>query len=123
MTPKESTSMERLYRAVLYPALLQRMDPVRAHHLALRLLRDADRMPGGAAILGRLAGPIDERLRVERFGLTFRNPLGGAAGLDEDAQAVGALLAHGYDAVEVGTGTPRQQTSNPQSRLWRLPQD
>ncbi|MBX5445499.1 quinone-dependent dihydroorotate dehydrogenase [Sphaerobacter sp.] len=115
--------MERLYRAVLYPALLQRMDPERAHHLALRLLRDADRMPGGTALLGRLAGPADERLRVQRFGLTFRNPLGVAAGLDKDAQAVGALLALGFGAVEVGTVTPRPQPGNPSPRVWRLPQD
>ncbi|MDI3340248.1 MAG: quinone-dependent dihydroorotate dehydrogenase [Sphaerobacter sp.] len=114
--------MERLYQAVVYPALL-RLEPEQAHHLALRLLHHAPRVPGGTALLRRLAAPADERLHVQRFGLRFPNPLGVAAGLDKDAEAVAALLALGFGAVEVGTVTPRPQPGNPRPRLWRLPQD
>ncbi|MCL4145970.1 UNVERIFIED_CONTAM: hypothetical protein GTU68_000209 [Idotea baltica] len=62
-------------------------------------------------------------LQREVFGLTFKNPLGLAAGFDKDA-----LLAHkwryfGFGFVEVGTVTPRAQEGNPKKRLFRLPQD
>lgn len=114
--------MDGLYRAVLYPALDQ-LDPERAHHLALGALHRAERLPGGMAMLRALAGPVDERLRVHRFGLSFANPLGVAAGLDKNAEAAGALFALGFGAVEVGTVTPRPQPGNPKPRLWRLPED
>lgn len=112
--------MNDLYRSTLYP-ILARMDPERAHHLALSLLHRLEQTPGGLALLERLAGPCDERLHVEQFGLTFRNPLGVAAGLDKNAEATRALMALGFGAVEVGTVTPRPQPGNPKPRLWRLP--
>lgn len=114
--------MERLYRSVVYPALL-RFDPERAHHLALRLLHLSERTPGGGSLLQRLSAPDDERLHVRCFGLEFPNPLGVAAGLDKDGEAVGALLRLGFGAVEVGAVTPRPQPGNPKPRLWRLPKD
>ncbi|MBX6341517.1 MAG: quinone-dependent dihydroorotate dehydrogenase, partial [Thermomicrobiaceae bacterium] len=114
--------MVRLYRRLAYP-LLARLDAERAHHLALSALHALEEAPGGLALLGRLAPPPDERLRVTCFGLTFSNPLGVAAGLDKDARAVRALLALGFGAVEVGTVTPRPQPGNPRPRLWRFPRE
>lgn len=114
--------MEALYRAALFPAL-KRVDAERAHRLTIRGLHRAERTPGGLAALRALAGPDDERLRVHRFGLTFPNPLGVAAGLDKDAEAVAALFALGFGAVEVGTVTPRPQPGNPRPRVWRLPEE
>jgi dihydroorotate dehydrogenase len=55
--------------------------------------------------------------------LTFPNPVGLAAGLDKDAEAVAALGALGFGFVEVGTLTPKPQPGNPQPRLFRLPKD
>lgn len=110
------------YTTILYP-VLGRIDPERAHHLALGALRRGARVPGGLDVLARLAGPRDPRLRVEAFGLTFPNPLGVAAGFDKNAEAVAALMALGFGAVEVGTVTPRPQPGNPRPRLWRLPED
>lgn len=116
--------MERLYRSAIYPVLL-RLDAERAHHLALRLLGLSGSLPGGAALLGAVADPrvADERLRVRRFSLNFPNPLGVAAGLDKNGEAVRGLFELGFGAVEVGTVTPRPQPGNPSPRLWRLPAD
>lgn len=111
------------YERVVYPALA-RLDPERAHRLALRALAACDQLPGGHWLLGRLCGvTVDDRLAVDRLGLRFPNPLGLAAGFDKDAEAVGALLALGFGFVEVGTVTPRPQPGNPRPRLWRVPEE
>jgi dihydroorotate dehydrogenase len=65
--------------------------------------------------------PHSEPLVVS--GLAFPNPVGLAAGLDKDAEAVAALGALGFGFVEVGTLTPKPQPGNPQPRLFRLPKD
>ncbi|HET7034044.1 MAG TPA: quinone-dependent dihydroorotate dehydrogenase [Thermomicrobiaceae bacterium] len=113
--------MTSRYRSQLYP-VLARLDAERSHRLALRSLATAERAPGGLRLLRRFAPPPDPRLRVERWGLSFPNPLGVAAGLDKNAEAVAALFALGFGAVEIGTVTPRPQPGNPAPRLWRFPE-
>lgn len=107
------------YRSIILP-VLSRIEPERAHRAALRVLALAPATPGGLALLRKFAAPADPRLRVRRFGLEFPHPVGAAAGLDKDAEAVGALLAIGFGSVEVGTVTPRPQPGNPPPRVWRL---
>ena len=63
------------------------------------------------------------RLRVERFGLSFPNPIGVAAGFDKDARAFRAVLAMGAGFAEIGTVTPKPQAGNPKPRIFRLPED
>lgn len=107
------------WRSLVFP-LLSRVDPERAHRAALGCLALAQKSSGGLALLRRFAGPDDERLRVRKFGLVFPNPIGAAAGLDKDAEAVAALMAIGFGSVEAGTVTPRPQPGNPRPRVWRL---
>ena len=58
---------------------------------------------------------------VQAMGLTFRNPLGLAAGFDKNAVGIDALAALGFGFVEVGTVTALAQPGNPRPRLFRLP--
>jgi dihydroorotate dehydrogenase len=106
------------YRSWVYP-LLSTVEPERSHHLALRALKFAGSVPVG---LDWLAPPEDERLSVDCFGLHFRNPLGVAAGLDKNGEAIAGMLRLGFGAVEVGTVTPQPQPGNPPPRLWRFPE-
>ena len=95
-------------------ALLHRLDPERAHNLALLALRRPR--------LARLFRPQSlPSLPTEAFGLQFANPIGLAAGFDKSATAVAGLFALGFGFVEVGTVTPRPRRGNPRPRLWRLP--
>jgi dihydroorotate dehydrogenase len=110
------------YQRQIFP-LLTRLDAERAHRFALQGLHLAERMPGGIAALSRDVPEPDHRLRVETLGKTFANPIGVAAGLDKDAEAVDALFALGFGSVEIGTVTPRPQAGNPRPRVWRLPAD
>lgn len=60
-------------------------------------------------------------LSLEVAGLHLPNPIGLAAGLDKDAEAVPAWFALGFGSVEVGTLTPLPQAGNPRPRLFRIP--
>ncbi|HEX7036924.1 MAG TPA: quinone-dependent dihydroorotate dehydrogenase [Pseudomonadales bacterium] len=94
--------------------LLFTLEPERSHELALAALALYGRLPGRIA-------PLQGTPR-ELMGLTFRNPVGLAAGLDKDARAVEGLARLGFGFVEVGTVTPRAQPGNPRPRLFRLPE-
>ena len=96
-------------------AALGRMDPERAHALALTALRLG---------LGPVGGPVTSpRLRTSVAGLELPNPLGLAAGFDKNAVALPGLARATFGFVEVGAVTPRPQQGNPRPRLWRLPED
>ena len=56
------------------------------------------------------------------MGLTLRNPVGLAAGLDKNGAHIDALANLGFGFIEVGTVTPRAQPGNPKPRMFRLPQ-
>jgi dihydroorotate dehydrogenase len=56
-------------------------------------------------------------------GLTFRNRLGIAAGLDKDGELIEFWDTAGFSHIEVGTVTPLPQPGNPKPRLFRLVKD
>jgi dihydroorotate dehydrogenase len=59
---------------------------------------------------------------VECLGLTFKNPIGLAAGLDKNAECIDAFDAMGFGFIEVGTTTPKAQAGNEKPRMFRLPE-
>lgn len=76
----------------------------------------------GLNAMGQLPGPVRplEGKKVAFLGRELANPIGLAAGLDKDAQAVLGLAKVGFGFVEVGTVTPKPQPGNPKPRLFRL---
>ncbi|HYE15896.1 MAG TPA: quinone-dependent dihydroorotate dehydrogenase [Pyrinomonadaceae bacterium] len=110
-----------LYRSILRP-LLFKLPPETAHEAAVKALR-----------LGLGAGPLRRAARsrfarspfgeLRRFGLSFENPVGLAAGFDKNGVAARELAALGFGFVEVGTVTRLAQPGNPRPRLFRLPLD
>lgn len=101
--------------------LLFRLDPEAAHQLTLTVIRYAGIFPLSRWIVSQLFRPPLKP--VQAFGLTFRNPVGLAAGYDKDAVAINGLFALGFGHVEVGTITPRPQPGNPKPRIFRLVED
>ena len=57
---------------------------------------------------------------VKCLGMTFKNPIGLAAGLDKNGECIDAFAAMGFGFIEVGTVTPRPQAGNEKPRLFRL---
>lgn len=98
-----------------------RLDPERAHDLTIALLSRWSALFSGQLTDGDLAR--NPRLAVTAMGLRFPNPIGLAAGLDKNAEAVPAWQALGFGFVEVGTVTALPQPGNPRPRLLRLPQE
>jgi dihydroorotate dehydrogenase len=99
-----------LARSVLFA-----LDPEVAHKLTLAKLDHA-------ATFGvtRLVAPRVADLPVRAMGLTFRNPVGLAAGMDKNAAHIDALGTFGFGHIEAGTVTPLAQPGNPKPRLFRL---
>src|SRR5215469_1166091 len=58
-------------------------------------------------------------LPVELFGLRFPNPVGLAAGMDKNAEAMPAWEAMGFGFTELGAATWHAQSGNPQPRVFR----
>ena len=58
---------------------------------------------------------------VKAFGLTFKNPVGLAAGLDKNGECIDGFAAMGFGFIEIGTVTPKAQLGNPKPRMFRLP--
>jgi dihydroorotate dehydrogenase len=56
-------------------------------------------------------------------GLSFKNPIGIAAGFDKNGEVPMQMLAQGCGFTEVGTTTPRPQAGNPKPRVFRLVED
>ena len=106
---------------LLFRTVLSRLDPERAHHLAVPVIR----MLGAAPfswVTRRLTAPAPS-LRTRALGLTFDSPFGVAAGFDKDVRMVSGLGALGFGHVEVGTLTALAQPGNPRPRLFRLVAD
>eukprot|EP01137_Pigoraptor_chileana_P022693 Opistho-2@87857 len=96
---------------LIRPALFK-LDAERAHRLTIRAL----------SIVGGTGGVPCVR-PVTIAGLEFPNPVGLAAGMDKDGEAVAGLFGLGFGAVEIGSLTPRPQAGNPKPRLFRLVED
>lgn len=113
--------MGSVYRS-LRPALFM-LEPETAHWLAMRAASVVARSQVARRLLASRARRDDPRLRVEAFGLSFPSPVGLAAGLDKDADALPFWSALGFGHVEVGTVTALAQPGNPRPRTARLRAD
>lgn len=110
--------MYRLARALLFL-----LPAERAHRLGMLLLRWLGHLPGVCRWLrARTLSALPYDAAVTVAGMPWTHPVGLAAGLDKDAEAVAGLLALGFAAVEVGTVTPKPQPGNPRPRLFRIPE-
>ncbi|UYN84346.1 MAG: quinone-dependent dihydroorotate dehydrogenase [Microcella sp.] len=107
--------------SLLFRTVLRRIDPERAHHLAVGVIRAIAALRLTAVV--RLATRPDRSLAVNTLGLHFESPFGMAAGFDKDARSIRGLWALGFGHVEIGTVTAIAQDGNPKPRLFRLVDD
>lgn len=103
--------------------LLFLIDPERIHTIVFGILRFMSAIPGFKAVLRVLYQYEHPSLERKILGLTFKNPVGLAAGFDKDAKLIDVLSCLGFGFVEIGTLTPRPQSGNNKPRLFRLPKD
>ena len=97
--------------------LLFKLAPETSHDLSIDLIG-----AGGRLGLNSLLCKAPASLPVRVMGLEFANPVGLAAGLDKNGDAIDGFAQLGFGFIEIGTVTPRAQPGNPKPRLFRLPE-
>ncbi|MDD7887059.1 quinone-dependent dihydroorotate dehydrogenase [Flavivirga sp. 57AJ16] len=111
-----------MYKLLLRP-LFFLFDPEKIHYFTFSLIKMTSKIPGFKAVFRSLY--VIENVKLERklFGLTFKNPVGLAAGFDKNAVLYNELANFGFGFIEIGTVTPKGQAGNPKKRLFRLKSD
>jgi dihydroorotate dehydrogenase len=110
-----------MYKILRY--FLFKLDAEKAHHLTLILINFVIKIPLVKFIFKKLYVIEDKKLERKLFGLTFKNPVGLAAGLDKNATCIDAFASVGFGFIEIGTVTPLPQNGNEKPRLFRIIQD
>jgi dihydroorotate dehydrogenase len=113
--------MSKIYDNLIRPALFS-LSPETAHEIGIESLRMGLATKAVQSYVAARTSSWDLG-KIGRFGLTFPNPLGMAAGFDKNGIVVNQLGALGFGFVEVGTVTFDPQTGNDKPRLFRLPGD
>jgi dihydroorotate dehydrogenase len=111
-----------MYKRILRPFLFL-FPAEKAHHITFGLLKFFCALPFGKNILRSIYQINHPKLRQELFGLVFSNPVGLAAGLDKNGEAIDEMSCLGFGFIEIGTVTPLAQEGNPAPRLFRLPKN
>ncbi|MFB9057749.1 quinone-dependent dihydroorotate dehydrogenase [Mariniflexile ostreae] len=111
-----------MYKLLLRP-LFFLFDPESVHHFTFSLIKNLSKVPGIPSLFRGFFVIEDVRLERKLFGLTFKNPVGLAAGFDKNAVLYNQLANFGFGFIEIGTVTPKGQQGNPKKRLFRLKDD
>ena len=97
-------------------SLIRLLPPEISHFVALNALKFLYK-----ANLSSFLFPYKNSSESFQFkGLTFKNRLGIAAGLDKNGDFIDSLGALGFGFIEVGTITPKPQFGNPKPRVFRF---
>lgn len=111
-----------MYKSIIKP-LFFLFQPETIHHYVFSMLRFFNRIPGISGLISASCRVNHPKLERKVLGLSFKNPVGLAAGFDKDAVLYEELGHLGFGFVEIGTVTPLPQDGNPQPRMFRLPAD
>lgn len=110
-----------MYKYVVRP-LLFLLDAETAHYFSFSMIGLLSKL-GLSGLFKKWFVLEDPRLEKEVFGISFKNPIGLAAGFDKDAKRFNEFSDFGFGFVEIGTLTPKPQSGNPKKRLFRLKED
>ena len=111
-----------MYRFIVRPILFL-FDPEKIHHFTFFLIKILCKVPLVPLLFKSLYRIEDKRLERILFGITFKNPVGLAAGFDKNAVLYNELANFGFGFIEIGTVTPLPQPGNPKKRIFRLIED
>ena len=111
-----------MYKSVVRKILFK-FDPEEVHQFTFSMLKNLFRLPFVSNIAQTNFVIQDPSLERKLFGLTFKNPVGLAAGFDKNAVLFDEFSYYGFGFVEIGTVTPKPQPGNDKKRLFRLIED
>ena len=93
------------------------------HEFSVKFIRIFSSIPIFKLIIRKIFVVNHVSLEKKLFGLTFKNPVGLAAGFDKNAEYYRDFSNFGFGFVEIGTVTPLPQPGNPKKRIFRLVED
>jgi dihydroorotate dehydrogenase len=111
-----------VYKSIIR-SILFLFDPEKVHYFTFSLIRILCKIPLVSNLFRSLYQVQDKKLERTLFGITFKNPVGLAAGFDKNAVLYNELANFGFGFIEIGTITPKGQEGNPKKRLFRLKDD
>jgi len=111
-----------MYKVIIRQILFL-FDPEKVHHFTFYFLKIVFKIPFAANFIRKIYHVNNKSLERKLFGLTFKNPVGLAAGFDKNALLFDELSNFGFGFIEIGTVTPKPQEGNPKKRLFRLKED
>jgi len=111
-----------MYKSIIRPILFK-FDPEAVHYFTFDTIKLVSKIPGVSFLIRLFFQVNHPALERKLFGLTFKNPVGLAAGFDKNAVLYNELANFGFGFIEIGTVTPKAQEGNPKKRLFRLQDD
>ncbi len=105
----------------LFKNLAFKVDAEFAHNQSISLLSTFPETIGGLYSFDK--DPRYDTSLTLKDGNRWSFPVGLAAGLDKNAEAIDFFTKISFGCVEVGTVTPRPQLGNPKPRMFRLPEE
>lgn len=106
-----------IYKSIVRPVLFK-FDPEKVHNFTMSMLSGSVFPP----LLKLMNTFEDKKLETKVGNLTFKNPVGLAAGMDKNCTAMKSWQAMGFGFAEAGTVTPIAQEGNEKPRMFRLPE-
>nr|CAG4638549.1 EOG090X08P9 [Cyclestheria hislopi] len=94
---------------------VHKLDPEMAHKLAVFAMKHS--------IVRIKEESEPDTLKTDLWNITFKNPIGIAAGFDKHGEAIKGLQQVGFGFVEIGSVTPLPQPGNSKPRVFRLDED
>ena len=88
-----------MYKFLIKPIFFA-MQPEKAHYFATDLLTFFSKIPGIPSLMKEIFEVKDKRLEKKLFGLTFKNPVGLAAGFDKDARWYNGNVRPNFSLLE-----------------------
>lgn len=110
--------MNSIYTSFLRPFLFK-LDAEIAHNWACQVLALTEHSNLSRKLIQLISSTSSPDLSL--FGLSFRNQIGLAAGMDKNGKFPKSFSSLGFGHIEVGTVTPKPQIGNPKPRLFRYP--
>ena len=105
----------------IFRSLLFQLDAEQAHHIAISAARFVQTL--SPSLIQPIYSFDHESLYQNIWGVTFKNPVGLAAGFDKNAQLVRFWGKAGFGFCEVGSVSARASSGNSKPRAFRLPLD
>jgi len=111
-----------LYKTLVRPVIFRTTSDY-AHETTLKVSAYLSQKKWVVNFSDKIFRSSDPALKQKIWGLSFRNPVGLAAGFDKNGTSVKLMEAIGFGFVEIGSVTAKASPGNPKPRSFRLPQD